>query len=260
MKNIRYIFLVAAITLLKINPSIYAQDYVVKTVVIDAGHGGKDPGTHGKYTNEKDIALKVALKVGQYIEEHIEGVKVIYTRKTDVFVELMDRAKIANDNNADLFISIHCNALGKSTVKGTETYVMAVKNTDRNFEVAKRENSVILLEDNYEENYQGLDLEKPESYILFSLTQSAYQASSILFADKVEEQLGKRAGRKSLGVKQSSLYVLWNTAMPSALIEIGYLTNPGEEKELNDEKIQDYIASAIFRAFRDYKTEVESLN
>ena len=266
VKNNAIVFLLIAITLLTSSTPIPTSDFKVKTVIIDPGHGGKDPGTQGKFTKEKDLVLDVSLKVGGYIEEYLPDVKVIYTRTTDNFITLKGRPKIANDNNGDVFISIHANALPadvsaerKNAIYGTETYVMGAQNTGRNLEVSKRENSVILLEEDYEKEYD-FDPSSPESAILFSLTQSAFQYNSIKLATKIEDQFERRAGRRSLGVKQSSLYVLWSTAMPSVLVEIGFLTNPKEEKELNDPSIQGNIASGIFRAFRDYKNEIESLN
>ena len=262
VRNIAIIYALIAITLLSFNTSGNAQgtNKKVKTVVIDAGHGGNDPGTHGVSTKEKDLVLKIALKTGKYIEKYLPEVKVIYTRKDDRFLELHERADIANKNKADLFISIHANALGKSTVHGTETYVMGLHTNEKNFNVAKRENSVILLEEDHEEKYEGFDPNSPESYIIFSMTQNAYLDNSLLLANNIEMQFKKRAGRKSLGVKQAGFQVLWNTYMPSVLVEIGYLTNLKEEKELNTIKVQDYIASGIFRAFRDYKTQIESIN
>lgn len=227
-------------------------------VVIDPGHGGKDPGTHGAYTKEKDIVLKVSLKVGAYLEELLDDVEVIYTRKTDTYSHPKVRATMANDAGADLYVSIHANAVGNAAIRGTETYVMGTKNEGRNFEVAKRENSVILLEEDYKEAYQDFDPTSPEVNIMFSIMQEAYQENSIILANNIENQFAKRAGRKSLGVKQSSLWVLWNTAMPSVLVELGYLTNPKEEKELNNDEVQDYLASAIFRGIRDYKKYLES--
>lgn len=229
-------------------------------VVIDPGHGGKDPGTRGSYTLEKDVVLKVALKVGKYLEDLMDDVEVIYTRKTDSYSHPKIDAEIANNAEADLFVSIHANAMppGNEDVRGTETFVMGTKNEGRNFEVAKRENSVIMLEENYEEIYQGFDPRSPEVNIMFSIMQEAYQENSIILASNIEEQFAKRAGRKSRGVKQSSLWVLWNTAMPSVLVELGYLTNPQEEKDLNTDKVQDYLASAIFRGIRDYKKYLES--
>ena len=260
VKNIAIVAVLLAITLLTSSTSLKKSDFKVKTVVIDAGHGGHDPGTHGDFSKEKDIALNVALKVGEYINEYLPDVKVIYTRNSDKFIELEQRANIANKNNADVFISIHANAVSKNTVYGTETYVMGQHKTEGNFEVAKRENSVILYEDGYEEKYEGFDPNSPESQILFSLSQSAYIENSLKLAVQIEDQFGRRAGRHSRGVKQAGFWVLWRTAMPSVLVEIGYLTNPKEEKELNNGSVQGNIASGVFRAFRDYKNEVEAYN
>ncbi len=261
VKNTTIIFLLLAIFLLTSSNTRQSSEFKVKKVVIDAGHGGKDPGTHGKYSKEKDITLQVATRVGGYIKEYLPDVEVIYTRNSDKFVELEERASMANKKDADVFISIHANALpSKPGVYGTETYVMGLHKSEGNFEVAKRENSVILYEEGYEEKYEGFDPNSPESVILFSLTQSAYIENSLNLASRVEEQFGKRAGRYSRGVKQAGFWVLWRTTMPSILIEIGYLTNQKEERELNDESTQANIASGIFRAFRDYKNEIEALN
>lgn len=229
-------------------------------VVLDAGHGGKDPGTRGKNLKEKDVVLPVTLLVGKYLETLTDNIEVIYTRKNDVYSHPKVRAIMANDAEADLFVSIHANAMnpGYESVSGTEVFVMGTKNEGRNFEVAKRENSVILLEENYEEIYQGFDPNAPEVDIMFSIQQEAYQENSILLASNIDEQFRKRAGRKSRGVKQSSLWVLWSTYMPSVLVELGYLTNPKEEKDLGNPQVQDYLASAIFRAIRDYFEYLES--
>lgn len=229
-------------------------------MVIDAGHGGHDPGTHGVKALEKHITLSVAMKVGNYIKQNVPGVKVIYTRTDDRYIALDERANIANKNKADLFISIHANALGRPEVYGTETYVMGPHKADGNMEVAKRENSVILLDANHEERYEGFDPNTPESYILFSLAQGAYQESSVKFADLIESQFKDRVGRRSLGVKQAGFWVLWRTSMPSVLVEVGYLTNPNEEKYLASEQGQDLIASGIYRAFKEYKNQIESVN
>ncbi len=236
----------------------YNNDLSVKTVVIDAGHGGHDSGCLGhSRVNEKVVALNIALLLGKYIEANIPDVKVVYTRKSDVFVELEERAAIANRNNADLFISIHCNAASPSAY-GTETFIMAPKNTDGNLKVAMRENSVIELEENYQERYQ-FDPSAPETYIMMTLTQNAYLEQSTNFAAKVQDQFRERVGRRDRGVKAASLWVLWRTAAPAVLIETGFLTNAAEEKFLNSRQGQEYIASAIFRAFRDYKGEVEQV-
>ena len=259
MNNLIKVFLLA-ITLLNSSATTERADNVVGTVVIDAGHGGKDPGTHGVLMKEKDVALKIALKVGGLIEKNLPGVKVIYTRKDDRYLALDQRAAIANKNKADLFICIHANAVSKAEIYGTETYVMGLYKSEGNLDVAKRENSVILLDDNYEERYEGFDPNSPESNILFSIAQSAFQESSLKFADKVETEFKGRVGRRSHGVKQAGFWVLWRTAMPSVLIEVGFLTNQKEEKFLSDESGQNLIASGIYRAFKDYKTQVESIN
>lgn len=260
VKNIAIVFLLVAISLLTSSSTIQTEEFKVRTVVIDAGHGGKDPGTHGEFSKEKDVVLTVAKKLGGYIHEYLPDVKVIYTRSTDTFVELEERAEIANRNEADVFISIHANAVSRSSIYGTETYVMGLDKSEGNFEVAKRENSVILKEEGAEERYEGFDPNSPESIILLSLTQSAYIENSLNLAGKIEQQFGQRAGRRSRGVRQAPFWVLWRTTMPSILVEIGYLTNQKEEKDLNDPSVQANIASGIFRAFRDYKNEIEALN
>lgn len=228
--------------------------------MIDAGHGGHDNGTHGRILKEKDLALNIALKVGSYIEKNIPGVKVIYTRKDDRYLALDERADIANKNKADLFICIHANANPNTKAFGTETFVMGLHKDEGNLAIAQRENSVILMDENYEERYEGFNPNSPESYILFTLIQSAYQESSLKFAQKVEGQFKERVGRLSRGVKQAGFVVLWRTTMPSVLIETGFLTNSTEEKFLAREEGQDLIASGIYRAFKEYKNEVESIN
>jgi N-acetylmuramoyl-L-alanine amidase len=260
VRNIGLTALLIAITLLNSSSTLITPEFKVDVVVIDAGHGGKDQGTHGKKALEKDVALKIALKVGHYIEKNIPGVKIIYTRKDDRYLALDERADIANKNKADLFICIHANSLPGSKAHGTETYVMGLHKDNSNFELAKRENSVILMDENYKERYEGFDPNSPESYILFSLTQSAYQESSLLFAQKVEDQFKQKAGRVSRGVKQAGFVVLWRTTMPSVLIETGFLSQLDEEQFLATEKGQDLIASGIYRAFKEYKSEVESIN
>lgn len=261
VRNIGITALCVAITLLNSSSTLPVREYKVNTIVIDAGHGGKDPGTIGKANNkEKDIALSISLKVGEYIQKNIPGVKVLYTRKDDRYVIWDERANLANRNKADVFISIHVNASPSPQVYGTETWVMGLHKSESNLAVAKRENSVILLDENSKERAEGFDPNSPESYILFSLTQSAYTESSLKLAAKIQEQFEKRVGRKNHGVKQAGFLVLWKTAMPSVLVEVGFLSNEKEEQFLASEKGQDLLASGIFRAVREYKNEVESLN
>ncbi len=228
----------------------------LKTVVIDAGHGGKDKGCLGAESYEKDVALAISLKLGAYLEEKFENLKVIYTRKEDVFLELHERARIANKNKADLFICIHANAANPRAY-GTETFVMGNAKNQANMNAAIRENSSILLEDNYEERYEDFDPNSPESYIAMTIMQSAYQSHSVHFAELVQHQFRERVGRRDRGVKMAPFLVLHQTTMPAVLIETGFLTNPEEEKFLTSDIGQDYIASAIFRAFRDYKNDIE---
>ncbi len=229
----------------------------IRTVVIDAGHGGKDSGAVGKRAKEKDIALAIALKLGHYIEENIPDVKVVYTRKTDVYPKLSERANIANEAEADLFISIHVNAHNRSSAKGTLTLVLGQHRADENFDVAVRENSVILLEEDYETTYEGFDPRSTESYIMFSLMQKTYFRQSIEFGDYVQDQFRERAQRKDLGVREQGLLVLAQTAMPGVLIETGFISNPEEEKYLMTPYGQDIIASAIYRGFKEYKEEID---
>ncbi len=232
--------------------------YKVKTVVIDPGHGGKDSGALGKHSMEKDVVLAIALKLGKYIEENFNDVNVIYTRTTDVFVPLYKRAEIANENDADLFISIHANGLANPAIYGTETLVLGLHRENENFEVAKRENSVILLEDDYSTRYEGFDPNSSESYIIFKLMQNIYDKQSIDFANDVQDQFQNRAKRLDRGVKRQGLLVLAQTSMPGVLVETGFITNKNEERFLTSEQGQDYIASAIYRAFKEYKHSVES--
>lgn len=262
-RNVRNIVFISAFSLLFLLGSftrIGHYDYKVRKVVIDAGHGGKDPGTHGKISEERDVALAIALELGNIIKKHLPDVEVIYTRNNNTFIELEERANIANKAGADAFISIHCNAIGNPEVHGTETYIMGTHVNRRNLSVAQRENSVILMEDNYEERYEGFDPNSPESYIMFSLMQNAHMENSLRLADNVETQFSQRVGRHSRGVKQAGFVVLWQTTMPSILVEVGYLTNEKEERYLNDDLGKTYIASGIFRAFRDYKVEIEAMN
>ena len=232
----------------------------IQTIVIDAGHGGKDSGALGKVTTEKALNLAVALKFGAYIEENLPDVNVIYTRKTDKFVELSERAAIANRNNADVFISIHCNSTGTpNSAYGAETFVMGESKNEKNLEVAKKENAAILLEDNTDA-YDNFDPNSTEAYILFSLTQSIYQSQSLNLADKVQKQFTNKLGRHDRGVQQAGFLVLWKTSMPSILVELGFINNTKEEQFLNSEKGQTQMALALYRAFAEYKSEFEAEN
>lgn len=237
--------------------SAQEESYKLKTVVIDAGHGGKDPGALGSKSKEKDITLAIALKTGKYIEERVQGVKVIYTRTTDEFVELHKRADIANKNNADLFISIHVNANQNPKAYGTDSWVMGQYKSEENLEVAMLENKVISIEEDHSSNYQGFDPTSPESYIAFKLITSFSNENSINLANKVQNELKTKAKRHDRGVKAAPFVVLWQTTMPSILIETGFITNANEEIFLNSEYGQDIVASAIYRAFRDYKEEFD---
>ena len=232
----------------------------IKTIVIDPGHGGKDSGTMGTKRfkiYEKHVALSVSLKLGKYIAEAFPDVNIIYTRDSDVFLELNERTEIANNANADLFISIHCDGFTNPKPSGASVFVMGMSKLKANMDVAMRENAAIYLEDNYQQKYEGFDPKSPESYIVFSLMQNTYLNQSLKIAEEVESQFSTRANRKSRGVKQAPFYVISRTNMPSVLIECGFLTNPQEEEFLHSDLGQDYIASAIFRAFRSYKESVE---
>jgi len=262
VKRLIHTFLVSTFLVFLFSPGIRGSIPTdppegIRTVVIDAGHGGKDPGAVGKNGKEKDIALAIALKLGKYIEENIPEVKVIYTRKTDVYPKLIERANIANEAEADLFISIHVNASTRSSALGTMTLVLGQHRSEENFDVAVRENSVILLEEDYETTYEDFDPTSAESYIMFSLLQKTYFKQSIEFGDFVQDQFRERASRKDLGVREQGLLVLAQTSMPGVLVETGFISNPEEEKYLLSEYGQEIIASAIYRGFKAYKEEID---
>jgi N-acetylmuramoyl-L-alanine amidase len=255
------IYGIILIMIFNISLSITASGSSPKTdgkwvIVIDPGHGGRDSGSPGSSSYEKDINLAIALKTADYIRQNLANVNVILTRDDDTTLDLIERPKIANRNNADLFISIHSNGVKSKSVYGAETYVMGLAVNDENLEVAMKENEVILLEDNYATKYEGFDPKSPESYIIFTLTQNVFQKQSIELASKIQTQLVERVGRKDRGVKQAGFWVLYRTSMPSVLVETGFITNLSEEKYLNSKEGQDYIASAIFRACRDFLDEL----
>ena len=235
------------------------KDYRIKKVVIDAGHGGHDSGCHGESGIEKKNTLAIALKLGEKIKANFPHIEIIYTRDKDEFIELHRRAEIANKAKADLFISIHCNSTDeKSGAFGTETYVLGMHKKEENFDVARRENGAILLESDYEKQYDGFDPNSNEAYIMFSLFQNAYLDKSILFAKMVEESFKVNAGRKSLGVKQAGFIVIKETTMPSVLIETGFLNHRNEGYFLSTADGQETISEAILLAFAKYKKTVET--
>ena len=224
------------------------------TVVLDAGHGGKDPGNlgTGRYsTTEKDITLDVTLRIGKYIEENLPEVEVIYTRKDDSFPGLRDRVRIANEAQADLFISIHCDAFDNAGARGAGTYVMGMHKSEESLRVAMRENASMFNEEGYERNYDGFDPNDPDTYIALSLRQNVNLDASLTLGAAIQSQFRERVGRKDRGVKQAGFYVISYTTMPSALVELGFLTNPDEEDFLRSANGKSYMASAVYRAFRD---------
>ncbi|RHJ52160.1 N-acetylmuramoyl-L-alanine amidase [Bacteroides sp. AM10-21B] len=235
--------------------SAEAKDFVV---VIDAGHGGHDPGAIGKISKEKNINLNVALKLGKQIQKNCPDVKVVYTRTRDVFIPLNRRAEIANDAKADLFISIHTNALAKNrTAKGASTWTLGLAKSDANLEVAKRENSVILYESDYKTRYAGFNPNSAESYIIFEFMQDKYMSQSVHLASLVQKHFRNTCRRVDRGVHQAGFLVLKASAMPSILVELGFISTPEEERYLNTESGTATLANGIFRAFLTYKREQE---
>jgi N-acetylmuramoyl-L-alanine amidase len=252
-----HIFLIIVLSAFFLGNSLHAQG--LKKIIIDAGHGGKDPGAIGATgIKEKNVVLSIAKLAGGYIQQNYPDVQVIYTRSTDIFLELHERSTIANKNNADLFISIHANSAESSEAHGTETYVLGLHKTEANLDVAKRENAVIELEDNYDQHY-SFNPNSPEGHIMMSMAQNAYLDQSIFLASQVQDQFESRVNRHNRGVRQAGFYVLYKTTMPSILIELGFLSNPAEEKFLTSSSGQEYMASAIYRAVKDYKTYVDNL-
>ena len=235
--------------------SAEAKDFVV---VIDAGHGGHDPGAIGKISKEKNINLNVALKLGKQIQKNCPDVKVVYTRTRDVFIPLNRRAEIANDAKADLFISIHTNALANNrTAKGASTWTLGLAKSDANLEVAKRENSVILYESDYKTRYAGFNPNSAESYIIFEFMQDKYMSQSVHLASLVQKHFRNTCRRVDRGVHQAGFLVLKASAMPSILVELGFISTPEEERYLNTDAGTTTLANGIFRAFLTYKREQE---
>lgn len=248
------LFFMAAI----FTPSVFAASETgLRCVVIDAGHGGKDPGAVSGKIYEKDINLGVALKLGKKIEENLSGVRVVYTRKDDRFLELSERSRIAAAAGADIFISIHTNASPSAKPTGTETYVMGEDKDNRNLNVVMRENSVIALEPDYTSRYEGYDPNSSESVIMFSLLQYAYQTQSLSLAELIQNEYVSHAKRGNKGVKQAGFLVLWKTPMPSVLTEVGFLSNPEEAKFLASQAGQEKMAGSLFNAVKNYKTQLD---
>lgn len=252
-KNALSVFLLAALVTFS-SAATWAQSSKIKTVVIDAGHGGHDPGCHGAQNNEKEVCLSMALKLGALIKERYPDIKIIYTRSTDVFVELAERANIANRNNADLFICIHANA-GSTTAYGSETYVLGLHRTDAQQKVAERENASIALEDDKGAKYRSYDL-TPDGIIALQFQLAVFHRQSIMFAEMIQKEF-KRIGRYDRGVKQAGFLVLYKTTMPSVLIETAFLPNPAEEKLIGTAEGQQKMAQSMFQAFVNYKNVTE---
>lgn len=258
--NFIRVFLLTGMYLILI-PSIVIPQVTqnsIRTVVIDPGHGGVAPGCVGNYYYEKNIVLGVSLRFGRLIQENFPDVNVIYTRTRDASVELIERSNIANKAKADLFISIHANSEEQKKAFGCETYVLGLHRSEDNMQVAQRENSVIVYEDDYESKYEGFDPYAPESYIMFQLMQNAYLEQSIKFAEFIQEELMQGPITHNRGVKQAGFIVLYKTASPSVLIELGFVSHHKEELLLGDPDNQDIIAQHLFNAFAKYKGSIEN--
>ena len=277
------VFIYLTTSLLSVN-QLFAQEYKIKTIVIDAGHGGKDGSTKGVYSTEKEVALKTALRLGKLIEENLKDVKVIFTREEDVFVPLYERIGIANNAKADIFISIHCNDMpvtssryisgytknkkgkkvpiyktryAKSTsTRGVETFVSGIGRVNEQDEAIKRENASMFLEDNYKENYDGFNPDDPESAIILSLMKNAFRTQSLKLAKLVQDEY-VNVNRVNRGVQEKSLAVLARASMPAILTEIGFISNPSEEDYMNSEEGQAEITNCIFKAILAYKKSIE---
>lgn len=256
--NLKFRFLVYLLLIFVAIPTLAQNSGETFKVVLDAGHGGDDPGCLGSKSKEKDVNLSMVKKVGKLITDNCPNVKVIYTRSTDVYVELYRRAQIANSNHADLFISFHCNAAEDHSATGVETWVMGLHKSEANQAVARAENSVILKEKNYKNNYDGFDPNSPEANVIFSLYSSAYLKYSIFLADKVQKNMVCTSHLIDRGVKQGGLFVLYKVAMPSILLEMGFLSNLKDEEFLTSEANKDAMAATIYNAFCEYYNALTS--
>ena len=243
----RYLYII--LVLIGVLPAMAAGRY---TVVLDAGHGGKDPGAVGKFSQEKDLNLSLVLKVGALLKEQYPDLNIVYTRSTDVFIPLQTRADIANKNNADLFISIHTNASENKNSKGVETFILGTEKAEKNLDVAMRENAVMKLEADYKTTYQGFDPNSIDSYIMFELMQNNFMDQSLQFASQVQKHFVGHLNRSDRGVQQASFWVLLKTACPAILFEMGFISNADEEKWLNADTTMDMMATALVNAFAVY--------
>ncbi len=254
-RNIIILFLaLSATTFLSAQNANTALQNKPFTVVIDAGHGGHDAGAVGKISKEKNLNLDVSLLLGKKIEDSYPEVRVLYTRKKDVFLTLQERADFVNKNNADLFICVHTNAAENRNVTGAETFVLGIDKMQSNLDVAMRENSVMMLEEGYEANYEGFDPKSIDSYIMFELMQDQYIDQSLQFATLVQQEFSGTLNRADRGVRQAGFWVLHKSACPSVLIEMGFISNAAEEKYLTSAEGKEDIAQAIYHAFENYKT------
>jgi N-acetylmuramoyl-L-alanine amidase len=254
-----FLHIIVVVSIFLFSPLLTINSFGQKKfiVVVDAGHGGKDPGARGSFSEEKDINLAIAMKLGEKIEKNNADVTVLYTRKTDVYLTVAERPKYANDMHADLFISIHTNSSPSSVASGVETFSLGTAKTKENLDIAMRENSVILLEDDYKQKYQGFDPKSIESYIMFEFMQDKYMEYSIKLASLVQEKVTGKGNRKDRGVRQAGFLVLKNTAMPSVLVEIGFISNKEEEKYINSKEGQEQLATDIYAAFNAFKHEYD---
>jgi N-acetylmuramoyl-L-alanine amidase len=253
-----FLFLMVTVTIFVAFTPNYSKPSI-KKIVIDAGHGGSDPGNlgTGRYKiTEKDVTLDVAKQLGKYITDQFPEIEIVYTRKDDSYPTLNKRVEIANNSNADLFISVHCDAFTKPTAKGSSSFVMGMHKTEESLRVAMKENASIYREENYQQNY-SFDPGDPDTYIALTLRQNAYLDNSLLLSQKIQDQFRTRVGRVDRGVRQAGYFVICYTTMPSVLVELGFLTNEEEEDFLNSKDGRGYMASALFRAFKEYKTEIE---
>ncbi len=260
---LRVVLTIFSLMMLTFSRSDAQNSVRIQKVVIDPGHGGHDPGTvsSNRRVFEKNITLSVALKLGTLITNEFPEIEIIYTRKTDKFIPLNQRSEIANKNKADLFISIHVNGVTAKSASGSETFVMGPDHSSSNLEVSKLENSVITLEgEDYESKYEGFDPNNPESYIIFSLLQNAHLEQSLKFASLVQKHSDNGPIKVNRGIKQAGFLVLWKTTMPSALIELGFISNPGDLTFLSSEKTHEKFALNIFNAFKEYRSFYESSN